>query len=88
MKKILKIVVLTCFCALICVAAAFLDTDGSTIFGSVSARRLGASSEQITLIDADGNSNKVFGVCEFDSQECPVSYVDAEGRRTVITYFD
>ena len=38
--------------------------------------------------DADGRDNYIPGTWDLDSQECPVSYVDAEGRRTVITYFE
>ena len=35
---------------------------------------------------ADGNEIRVYGKWEFDGKEFPVSYVDPEGRKTVITY--
>jgi hypothetical protein len=44
--------------------------------------------EGIIEKDADGRDNYIPGTWELDSQECPVSYVDTEGRRTVITYFE
>ena len=44
--------------------------------------------EGIIEKDADGRDNYIPGPWGLDSQECPVSYVDTEGRRTVITYFE
>ena len=35
---------------------------------------------------ADGKDAKVYGEWEFDSKDFPLSYVDTEGRKTVITY--
>ena len=36
--------------------------------------------------DADGKDRYICGEWELDSSDYPVSYVDAEGRRTVVTY--
>ena len=36
--------------------------------------------------DVDGNGTHVYGKWELDSKEYPVSYVDTEGRKTIITY--
>ena len=37
---------------------------------------------------ADGVDNCIYGEWEFDNQDYPLSYVDTEGRRTVITYYE
>ena len=37
---------------------------------------------------ADGVDNYIYGEWEFDNQDYPLSYVDTEGRRTVITYYE
>ena len=37
---------------------------------------------------ADGKDNYIYGEWEFDSKDYPLSYVDTEGRKTVITYCD
>ena len=42
----------------------------------------------VIVKDVDGKNNYIPGEWQFDSQQCPVSYVDPEGRRTEITYFD
>lgn len=51
---------------------------------------LGATSPKLPLgvieSDADGNEVRLYGEWELDGKECPVSYVDPDGRRTVITY--
>ena len=35
---------------------------------------------------ADGKENRLYGEWEFDNRDCPVSYTDPFGRKTVITY--
>lgn len=35
---------------------------------------------------ADGKESRIYGEWEFDNKDYPLSYVDTEGRRTVITY--
>lgn len=51
---------------------------------------LGATSQQlpfgIVKKDADGKDNYIYGEWELDSQDYPLSFVDADGRRTEITY--
>lgn len=35
---------------------------------------------------ADGKENRIYGEWEFDNKDYPLSYVDTDGRKTVITY--
>ena len=37
---------------------------------------------------ADGRDNYIYGEWEFDSKDYPLSYVDTDGRRTEITYYE
>jgi hypothetical protein len=43
----------------------------------------------VALYDNDGNVTAYeYGTWELDSKDCPVSYVDGTGRKTVIRYVD
>ena len=58
MKKIIKMLLLSCFCALVCVAATVLDSDIGIGTG-VNGTRLASSTEQVTIVDANGKTDYV-----------------------------